>query len=411
MFWIIFLLYQVLYPIAFIISFPAWISKMKKRNGFGTGIVQRFGFKLPFHSLPKNALYIHAVSVGEAKIAFKLISEIPEKSCILAVTTSSGYHVAKAELPPNVHLIYSPIDVLPILQHVFAKLEPRKVVMIDSEIWPNLFLHLKKKDIPLVIANGRLSDNSFKRFTKFKSIIQPLLQSIHAVSVDTELQAQRWKGIGIQQVHAVGSLKFEQHQVDQLELGSQKATKELWAPNQKIILLASTHTGEELWIYKHLEALHKDYAFAICPRHIERTAEIVAEFENENYSVSRLTDTVKSNSVLIINKNGELLKWMAVADLVIIGKSFLKEGGQNPFESMSLGIPTICGPNMQNFEPLISECHEKEALIKLREKEQLSSAVQTILQDENANAIRTTALAEAQEQYGAVQRTINALEL
>lgn len=388
------LIYTLLLCVASVLAAPLWVWKMKKRGGWGTGLIERLGVITPEELEPyKGADYYHAISVGEVAMAIKVIKECQKLDAsyraVIAVTTATGHEIARLKAPENTHLIYAPLDFPTFLKKAFRPLKPRQIVLVDSELWPNMLHYAQKHGIPVKIINGRLSERSYNRFLKVSALTKRLLSSVTTVCTDGEIQVARWQHLGIpeERIYDVGSLKFdfaspplppseEFHEMVE-SLGSGKPT----------IILSSTHPGEEKLLAELLKDVSFPFRLIAVPRHAERREEVSKNLQSIGYHVI-LRSQFKTpkfdpllSSVLLVDTTGELSRWLQLADLVIMGKGWIKKGGQNPFESAILGIPTLCGPHMDNFQPLLGELVAKDGAIQVSSHKQLIQAVDNLLRN------------------------------
>lgn len=417
---VILTVYNLLLPIFFIVAFPAWLIKMAKRGGLGTGLLERFGiFKEDELFEKQGGIYIHAVSVGEVLIAMKLINEWriqhPEDHILLVPTTATGHAVAKKYAPPGVRVIYSPLDFGFILRRVFRRFAPKQLILMESEIWPNLLREAQKLSIPVNIANARLSPRSEKRYLKIGLILRPLLEMLNKLCAQDKGDKARWESVGVpaEKISVTGSIKFDQS-------GAGKPQRRLEftemldgvADGKKIVMAISTHPGEEAWIASGLKSLSDEICLVIVPRHAERRAEIVKEIVAEGYDVVLRSKYERNlGACFVIDSTGELRDWTAHADLAIIGKSILSKGGQNPTEAMSVSVPVITGGDMSNFEPLISQLMDTGGIRKFHSKEEMLNDVSELLYGNPEATIKQceAALKVLESHQGATRKSIEIL--
>ena len=395
------IIYNLLLPVFFIVAFPAWLIKMWKRGGYGTGLLERFGrFKRKVSEEPSGVVYVHAVSVGEVFIALKLIKqwqlmEVPPRF-VLAATTSTGHAVARANAPDGVRVIYSPLDFGWIVRAVMRRFKPRQVVLIEAEAWPHLLNTSRCMGIPVAMVNARLSDRSERRFKKYAKLIEPLFAMVDLVCVQHEGDAKRFAHLGIDEskIQVTGSIKFDPSG------GTMPQTRESFQAmlddfgvagdqGRKMVLLASSHDGEEKLVAEALRASGSEALLVAVPRHAERRADVVADLESSGFEAilsSRYTSPKDAKrACLLIDSTGELCDWTAHADLVVIGKSWLAQGGQNPAEAIIASVPVITGPHMENFEPLVGMLRDAGAITILSSADQLGLAIRDLLGDEEGS--------------------------
>ena len=428
---LVLILYKVLLPVFFIVAFPAWLLKMWKRGGYGTGLLERFArFKRAASDEPKDVIYVHAVSVGEVLIALKLIKrwleQEPETKFVLAVTTSTGHEVARTQSPEGVRVIYSPLDFSWIVAAVLRRFSPRQIVLIEAEAWPNLLNAARRRSIPVAMVNARLSARSEARFRKFGMLVKPLFAMIDMVGVQHKEDATRFASLGIARgkIHVTGSIKFDPSSgaVPQVRESFQAMLEDFGAGGaggergRRVILVASSHAGEEKLLASAYLKSGNDALLVIVPRHAERRAEVQANLESCGLDVVLRSVYQPPQNVakacLVVDSTGELCDWTAHADVVVIGKSWLGTGGQNPAEAIVAGVPVITGPNMQNFEPLVGELKLAGAIRTLSSADQLGDALNESLRDTKmAYEMCKKARGVLSSHEQAVQKTIKLLHL
>lgn len=417
-------LYNCLLPVFFIVAFPAWLLKMWRRGGYGSGLLERFGkFKARKDCEPQKVVYVHAVSVGEVLIAQKLIAawleKYPDEKIVLAATTSTGHAIAKEKSPDRVRVIYSPLDFGFIVRSVFRRFSPRQIILIEAEAWPNLLNVARRSAIPVAIVNARLSKRSEARFHKVSGLVRPLFGMVQTIAVQNAGDAERFINLGIiaEKIHVTGSIKFDPTGgVEPRQRSEFHTLLNDFGQEKPVVLAASTHAGEEKLIGEALLKSGADALYLVVPRHAERRAAVTADLKSIGYEVILRSDYHVPNrpdkACLVADTTGELRDWTAHADLVIIGKSWLGEGGQNPAEAILAGVPVVCGPHMGNFEPLITMLREEGGVKVLESAERLPETMEFLLHDEPLRETMTKAAKEVLDVHqNAVAKTIDLVYL
>lgn len=415
------LVYNCLLPVFFLLAAPAWILRMARRGGLDRRLFQRITiYQRPPASEKKGVIYVHAVSVGEVRMALRLVGRWNERSSsrsfVIAATTTTGFQIAEREAPQGVRVIYSPLDLPVVTGRVFSRFEPVLVVLIDSEIWPNLLHICGKRDIPVALANARLSERSARRYERLKPLALPMLRQIGKVFAQAEEHTKHWNRIGVpaDRIVVTGSLKFD---LDGAEGPRERAEfgemLESFGAGRSVVLAASTHHGEEALLAKAIRKIPEALP-VLLPRHAERRRVVQSDLERAGFEVvlrSSFAPPEQSNSAaFLIDSTGELAEWTAHADIVIIGKSFLGRGGQNPVEAILAGVPVICGPHMNNFEPLFTELRNASAVECVSETE-VADSVQAILRSkQHRRRLTENARVVIEQHRGATDRTIMELE-
>ena len=417
---LVILAYNLILPFFFILSFPLWLIKMAKRGGIGSGLLERFSwFEEQAEFEKQGVVYIHAVSVGEVLIAIKLIKEwlvqYPDERILLVPTTATGNAVAKEHAPEGVRVIYSPLDFSFIVTRVINRFQPKQIILMESEIWPNLLNVARKMKIPVSIANARLSARSEGRYQKLGFMLKPLLEMISMLCAQDEGDQQRWVNVGVDESKVVvtGSVKFDQSgavKPQQREGFSAMLDTVGGGANVPVVMAISTHAGEEAWIAEALSSRKNDLLLVIAPRHAERRSEVKLDLEGVGYSVMLRSENLSQSDCLIIDSTGELRDWTAHADVVIVGKSILGKGGQNPTEAMAAGVPVIVGPFMRNFEPLVSDLKSQGGVTEIITEKELEQAVMDLLGNADLRSKQTVAAKEVLKSHqGATIRTVEVL--
>jgi 3-deoxy-D-manno-octulosonic-acid transferase len=413
-------LYRVLAPCLLGIALPSWLKKMIARDGWCTPFGERFGlYRDDIEWAPCGRMHLHAVSVGETLIALKFLQAWRQRHAepvVLAVGTATAYQIAIASTIDDLSVVYAPLDIHSFVWRYLQRFEPAMLVLVEAEAWPVLMTQCQKRAIPVCMINARLSPRSERRFRKVRDWIMPLFDKISCMGVQGQEDAARFAALGINADHlrVTGSIKF-----DPLAATSPQTRQEFAAilspiiHNRFIVLAASTHDGEEL-LFAH--ALRDSKHLFVCvPRHAERRHEVKQALTASGLRVWLRSDGAPPSGmltdVLIIDSTGELRDWTAHADVVIIGKSFLSTGGQNPAEAILAEKPLIVGPHMENFEPLTSQLLAVDGIIRIHDVEHLSTALTQLL--ENPHRIKAMTLRSKevlQIHAGATERSISMVE-
>lgn len=414
------LLYNLFLPIFLIISIPGYLIKMKKRGGFGTGLSERFGiYKRPKSEEPQGGLYVHAVSVGEVFIALKFIREwrkTHQEPVVLATSTATGHQVVRDAALPGVRALYSPLDVPGLSGRCLSRFNPKAVVLIEAELWPNFAEACHRRRIPMLMLNARLSPRSEGRYRKVRGITSLLFSRLTALGAQNEKDKGRFAGIGVNEdiITVTGSIKFD-------VLGDTPAEprtefKELLrtvSGGKPVVLAASTHAGEEALI---ATAIREAGAFPlIVPRHAERRADVVKDLTAAGFHPVLRTEKkfpapLPPNLCYVADTTGELRDWTALADAAVIGKSFLARGGQNPVEAIAARVPVVFGPDMTNFADLVTLLNAENSVWQC-EKEELAATLAKILTDKaEATARKERAYRALSVHSGATRRSVELVE-
>lgn len=408
---LVYLIYNLLLPVVLLVGLPSFLIKGLRRGGLARNFRQRLGFfsaETLARFRGKKPIWIHAVSVGEIFLALKLIEALkaadPARSIVLSTTTTTGYRVAVEKESETLTVIHNPVDLPWIAWWVLRRIDPSALVLIEAEVWPNLVGLAKRRGIPVLLANARLSPRSERRYAKVRAIIEPVFSLLDGVTVPFAEDVARWSALGIPEdrIEVTGSVKFDNagHATSaealQRELGEWLAATGMPA-TRRILVAGSTHDGEERLIAsvaRELRSEFEDLHLVIVPRHAERGGEIVHQLREDGFdpilraAPDRVGPTTQegmaddvSRRVWISNTTGELRAWFTHAEVVIIGKSFRGIGGQNPVEPILAGRPVIVGPHMENFAEVVDELRRCEGIRQLDDEGALRDSLCEILSD------------------------------
>jgi 3-deoxy-D-manno-octulosonic-acid transferase len=415
-------LYNLLWPIGLIIFLPGYLVKMVRRGGYR----ENFGQRLGFYSAATNErlrklhpTWIHAVSVGEIAIALKLAVQLrarqPDLRCVFTTTTTTGFAFARKSVPPWIEVLYSPLDFWPIMRRAFRRIAPRRVILIEAEVWPNLLAETRRQGAPVVLANARLSPRSEARFQRFHYFIAPLFRRLDLICVSGPIDAERWRKLGAtpERIVCVGNIKYDAE--EETSAGSSSLPKTIeFDATRPVLMGGSTHRGEERILADVFIELRREFPslfLIVAPRHVERIGEIEAELRARGLAAIRRTSSnAPSADCLLIDTTGELRDWYGVGTVIFIGKSLTAHGGQNPVEAIIAGKPVLFGPHMENFGQLANELVVAGGAICVQTEEELRAEMRRLLRDAPLRArIVETARRVIAPHHGATKRTAAAI--
>ena len=379
-------------------------------------------FALYKEQYPQEVIWFHAVSVGEAEALFPLVRQIkikhPDAKLLITTTTPTGSARVKAVMQEDVAHVYLPYDVPDAVNRFMQCFRPKLAVIVETEIWPNLFLYCGKNHIPLYIINARLSEKSFHRYQKIPSVIHPALAGINLIATQTQDDTKRFIGIGAEseKVKTLGNIKFDveipQSIIDQgLQIKS-----DLFA-GRFVWLISSTHRDEEsifLEIYKEIKPKIPELLLVIVPRHPERFADVKKLCEQMKLNAVLRTSGEgihKETDVYLVDTMGELKMLYATADVAFVGGSMVPRGGHNILEAAAVGVPVMFGPHMFNFREIARGVLNRDAAIQCRNKEDIVNSILTLYErpaDRDALAKKGTEF--IRQNQGAIDRIYKLLE-
>jgi 3-deoxy-D-manno-octulosonic-acid transferase len=372
----------------FLLMLPKFISRMIRRGGYKKHFEQRlgiYGHGVTSMLAEGRRIWIHAVSVGELFVALRFIEEYrkahPDALFVVSTNTSTGHALAEKQKDPRDVLIYFPVDLPRVMRRVYDQINPRKLILVECEFWPNLVRQAHKRGIPVALINGRISDSSFKGYMKLRPFTRRLLELIDPICVQGRQDAERIIALGArpETVHALGTAKYDlPPPAADADANARSVLQQLSVPDSALILLGgSTWPGEEevlCKIYKSLREKHPALFLVLVPRHAERRDEVVKTIESQGLSFvlrskcrpgvsagrspredTRPAEEGEAPDVLVVDTTGELMSFYAASDVVFVGKSLCGHGGQNPIEPALFGKAIVVGPNMENFPSVMDD--------------------------------------------------------
>ena len=425
-----YLLYSLIYAVAIIILLPFEYFKRPKdmrrrwvREKFGFYEFNLETFTPPYPPLGKGGnggvVWIHAVSVGEVMAALPLLKKLrdryPLNGFILSTITDTGQKVARESAPKDTAIVYLPFDIAPVLNSVLKRVSPAILIVIETELWPNLIKVFKEKGIPVVLLNGRISEDSFKGYKKVSFFMKKMLADVDFFGMQDEEYAERIRRFGVDdsRIKVLGNFKFDSRPPSHIPEWVEKI-------KGPVIVAGSTHEGEEELITSVYIELKKDFRglnLIIAPRHPERFGIVEEMLKSRGITYVKRSELgtrdLKSESltgvIIIVDTVGELSAIYSISDVAIVGKSFRGHGGQNPLEPAFWGKPIICGPHMENF-PVIRDFYSAGAALEVNEEGLYLKLKECLMAPEKAKEIGSKAQELYRNNAGAVDRAIEIIE-
>lgn len=387
---------------------------------------ERFGwFKTPALNDP---IWIHAVSVGEVQAALPLVRELltryPDCSIVVTTTTPTGSSRVLAELGDSVFHVYLPYDLPGAVERFLNRIKPRCLLVMETELWPNLFYQSRQQNIPIVVANARLSERSFAGYQRLQKLTQAALGQISIIAAQGEPDAKRFMSLGLpaKNIHVTGSIKFDLDISESVIMAGKELRQSFGGSTENkqrpVWIAASTHEGEDeqiLHAFTKVQEKIPDTLLMLVPRHLERFSTVSTLCERKGFSVVRRTEKRNCDSttqVFVGDTLGDLLIFYAASDVAFVGGSLVQTGGHNVLEPAALGLPVITGPNTFNFAEISKAMREAGALQQVEDSEQLAAAVVDLLtHPETRQAMGEKGKKMVAENRGSLGRLIELVKL
>ena len=414
-------LYTALFYLSLPLVFLRILYRSRKNSGYRKHLLERLGivrFKLD------NCILIHAVSFGESKAAIGLINELstkyPNSKICVTNTTPTGRFLVEKEIDDSIYHCYLPYDLPILINRFFNKVRPKLLILMETEIWPNLNIICQKRSIPIVLANARLSDKSSHGYSRFSKTTAKMLNPINHIAAQYENDANNFKKLGVDsgRVTITGNIKFDMAIDQTIYIQAEKLKAQIIKAKgaNNIWIAASTHRGEdEIVLSAHAKILKQfpDALLILVPRHPERFKEVTALAKAKFNTITRSSvNLIKANTkVYIGNTMGELLMLYKTAEVAFVGGSITTQGGHNIIEPAALEVPIITGPNMKNFKQINKLFTQADAKLTATNVESLTDCVVTLFKNpEKRNKLIENGKQIALQNKGALKRLLNCID-
>jgi len=339
---------RTLYTLVLRLLLPFVLARLwlrgRREPGYREGVRERFGV---YHGeKPDKLVWVHAVSVGEARAAAPLVralaERLPEHRILITCTTAAGRETLKQVYGDSILAAFLPYDFPEAVQAFLAHFSPGLAVLMETEVWPNLLAGCAARGVPVVLANARLSEKSARGYLRLRSLARPAFASLTLVCAQSETDAARLRSVGARRVEVTGNLKFDVGP-DPEQLAAGRAWRA--AIGRPMLLLASTREGEEQMLLEELKA-DRNLLVVIVPRHPQRFDDVAPMTQARR---TRQPLPLPEHRLYLGDTMGEMPFYYAACDVAVIGGSFAPLGGQNLIEALACGSPVVVGPSMFNF--------------------------------------------------------------
>lgn len=350
---------------------------------------QRFGYCAPI-SGDGPVIWVHSVSAGETIAAVPLVRRLIDKGYRVVVTTMTptGRERVRALLGDDVHHFYAPWDLPGAVRRFFRRIDPSVLVIIDTELWPNMIHHARRRGTKVVLVNGRMSARSASGYKKISMITRPMMDAMTHVAVQSRAHGERFLALGLsaEKMSVAGSIKFDPELPADLDARCAALRDKIG--DRLVFIAASTHPGEEEQVLSAFESARvacENLLLVLAPRHPHR-ADQVAELCNSRglpvvrHSSGESCDS--DTSVLLLDTMGELLCFYAVSDIAFVGGSLVPVGGHNLMEAAQVGVPVLMGPHLDNIEDIAAMFVEGDAMCLVDNEQDLSKNLARLCRDE-----------------------------
>lgn len=383
-------LYSFLIRLSSPIAFAVVLWRGLRNRRYWVGLGERFGLGAALGAVP--TIWVHAVSLGEVTAAAPLVRALraryPEIPLVVTTATPTGRARAQALFGESVAVRFVPYDTPGSMRRFLARARPRLAIIMETELWPNLFNQCRRRGVPILLANARLSKKSVARYQRFGSLFRDVLSGNALVAAQSAEDAERFAAVGAERsrLRVVGNLKFD-IVVDAavIERGRELRSA-CWGP-RPVWIAGSTHAGEEdmaLTAHAHLRAKVPDALLLLVPRHPERFQAVADLLNRRGFRFERRSSgnpVRPETQVLLVDTVGELATLYASVDLGFVGGSLVPVGGHNLLEPAALGVPVITGPYQSNAREIAKLLLQESAAVQVADAAELAGVLEDLLTD------------------------------
>jgi 3-deoxy-D-manno-octulosonic-acid transferase len=363
-----------------VLARPKYRKRIPGRLGWGLRRI----IQSPAHG--NKTIWVHALSVGEVTSALPLVRGIRrtmDVNLVFSATTQAGARLAEETIASHVdRIVPFPVDILPVVEHFLGVIKPDMFILVETDFWPNLLTVLRRKKIPALLVNGRISRKSMDSYRRFSFFFRQLFLSFSALSMQTAADREHMIDLGVPEnrVFSLGNLKLD----TSLPQGEKLAVVD--RPSGIRFVAGSTHRGEEdalLRTFLRLKSRWQDLSLVIAPRDISRGKEIQELAKSIGFTAALRSQGLRSPlpDLLILDTIGELVGYYQTCDIAYVGGSLVEQGGHNPIEPAVVGVPVLFGPHMDDFAEIAADLLAAGGAIRVHDADSLFRALERLLSD------------------------------
>jgi len=415
---------RYLYTFAMFLVTPLLVLRLLARGLRSRPYHRRWPERFGFFDAPgfRGSLWVHAVSVGEVNAAEPLIKALrrdyPNAPLVITTVTPTGTARVHQLFGDSVFHVYLPYDLPFAVSGFLRRIRPRLALIVETEIWPNLYFACRRRGIPLMIVNARLSERSLRGYKPLRSLLRSALRCARLIAAQSRTDAARYRLLGAdpQQIVVTGNMKFDMPIPDGA-VAAGAAIREHWGLRRPVWIAASTHEGEELAVLEaHLQVLKRlpDALLLLAPRHPERFRVVENSVRSLGFSVATHSADrlpLSTHQVFVIDAMGQLMPFFAASEVAFVGGSLVPIGGHNVLEPAALSIPVLVGPHTFNFEEITLSLIQQGGAERVPDAARLGPVTLQLLLD----PLRRENMGRAAQQVfererGAVQRVMQLID-
>lgn len=426
--------FDLLYLVAAVAISPLMLYRMLRYKRYRAGWANRFG-KIARKSPGKKCIWLHAVSLGEINAAQTVVNSLknsfPNYEILITASTDTGFTRAVALYADNCTVSYFPLDFSFAIRRAFKNINPAICLLMELEVWPNLLDTAFKKNVPVVIVNGRISEKSFPKYKLVKPIIKNIFRKTSLILAQSDQYARRFETLGApkEKIIIAGSLKYDTAQIADKVDGADAMALQLGLKNERLWVAGATGPDEEkiiLDVYRRLieQQQFRNLLLAIVPRKPERFNEVADLIKQCGFELMRYSELKaaaakskienrksKINYCILGDTMGDLRKFYSLATIIFVGRSLVPMGGSDMAEAAALGKCTIFGPYTFNFDQTVDDLLADNGAVQVKNSDELFKAVRMCLdKPDYAKKIAANGQNVIKKNQGATQKTIEQIK-
>ena len=420
--------YSALLLAVLMLGAPYWLVRMATSGRYRAGLAGRLGWMpkqlrdaITEAGLGREVVWVHAVSVGEVMAAAQLIRELgaarPELLIAVSTTTATGQQLAKQRLP-ELPVFYLPLDFAFVVRRYLRVLRPKMLVLMESELWPNLIKECDRAGVPMAVVNARVSDRSLPRYLKLRRLWRPLLAKISLFLAQSSETAERLVQMGApaERVRVTGNLKYDLRESRESPLVAMLRAQLPAAA--RVIVCGSTMEGEERILLEAWPAVvvaEPGAVMVLAPRHPDRFDAVAAKIEATGFSPIRASEfrerpaPVAAGSIFLLNTIGDLAAMYSLGAVAFVGGSLVPSGGHNPLEPARFGVPVLTGSSYENFREIVDVLRAHNAVRVVSAATFAATVVDMLRLTDDTWAMGDRGRGVFEAEAGATARTVQAL--
>ncbi len=413
-------MFQFIYSLLIRLALPFILIRLWWQGRKAPALRQDWPHRLGFvPEISGPVIWVHAVSVGETIAAGPMVRRLLARdlgaTILMTAMTDTGLAQARKMFGDRVTYAYAPYDTPGGIRRFLDRINPRILVILETEIWPNMIRQCRRRKVPVFLINARLSERSARGYERVRGLAGPVMKSLSWVAAQAERDAERFRRIGVAASHVevTGSVKFDVDIPEDVRAASETFRRSLGP--RPVWIAGSTHAGEDeqlLVAHQGILKRHPAALLIVVPRHPDRFDAVASIAEAQGFSVARRSQgqDPAAAQVYLADTMGELMMLYGASDLAFVGGSLIERGGHNPLEPAAWGIPVFSGPHVFNFETIFERLLADQGVQLVEGSEALARDVSRLFSDENeCNAYGERALAVVNKNRGALDKVVEGI--